>query len=196
MDPLSITTASITLVKLCATVGWELQKFIDDVKLSGTVINALHKDMQAFEKVLEQVKNILNNPEIDTSSSTGPMRSHWHHLKDSLSDAEKTLNALETTILRVNKNVGFLHSTRTHIRLQRATDEIALFQQQIRTYNDTFQISLQTIGLYVASDMNDFRNVQTLIPLVTGGIKFQQKRPLKWYCLLWISWKSPFVMWL
>ena len=116
---------------------------MDGTKLVGTAINALFQDVQCFEKILEQMKDTVDDPKVKSSALTGHVGSHWGHLQTSLDDAEETLNALNATILRVNKSANLLDSTRKHIRLMGAQDEIAVYQQKIRSYKDTIQVSLQ-----------------------------------------------------
>lgn len=147
MDPLTIVGSSLSVARLCYTVGWELKKFIDGTKLVGTAINSLFQDVQSFGKILEQMKDTVDDPKVKASTLTGYVGSHWRYLRTSLDDAEETLNALNTTILRVNKSANLLDSTRKHIRLIGAQDEIAVYKQQIRSYKDTIQVSLQTIIL-------------------------------------------------
>jgi hypothetical protein len=144
MDPLTIVFASVSVAKLCYTVGWELKKFIDGTKLVGTAINALFQDVQSFKKILDQMKDTVDDPKVKTSAFTGHVGSHWRHLHTSLDDAKETLKALEATILRVNKSASLLDSARKHLRLMGAADEIAIYQQQIQSYKDTIQVSLQT----------------------------------------------------
>ena len=145
MDPLTIIATSLSIAKLCSGVGSELKKFIDGTKLVSTAINALVQDVKSFEKILEQMKDMIEDPKVKASlASSGHIGSHWRHLQTSLDDAEETLKALEATILRVNKSVNLLDLTRKHIRLSGATNEIAVYQQQIRSYKDTIQVSLQT----------------------------------------------------
>jgi len=144
MDPLTIVGSSLSVAKLCYTVGWELKKFIDGTKLVGTAINALFQDVQSFGKILEQMKDTVDDPKVKASALTGYVGSHWRHLQTSLDDAEETLSALKATILCVDKSANLLNSTRKHIRLIGAQDEIAVYQQQIRSYKDTIQVSLQT----------------------------------------------------
>jgi glutamate formiminotransferase len=144
MDPLTIVGSSLSVAKLCCAVGWQLKKFIDGTKLVGTAINALFQDVQSFEKILEAMKDTVGDPKVAASASTGHVGSHWRHLQTSLGDAEEILKALEATILRVNKSANLLNSTRKHIRLMGAQDEIAVYQHQIRSYKDTIQVSLQT----------------------------------------------------
>ncbi|KAF2673191.1 WD40 repeat-like protein [Microthyrium microscopicum] len=149
MDPLSIVVSSLTIASLCSGLGWELKKFISGTKLVGTAINGLLQEVTAFEKILDQVTDIIDEPKVKSSlRSEGSLTSHWRHLQTSLDDAEGTLKSLQTTIVRVNKHVNLLDSTRKHIRLHAATHEIAVYQQQIRSYKDTIQVSLQTTLLW------------------------------------------------
>ncbi len=143
MEAVTIVGLSITVAKLCSAVGLELKKFIDGTKLVGTAINALFQDVESFEKILDQMKDTVDDPKVKTSASTGYLGSHWDHLGTSLNDAEETLKALEATITRVNKSANLLDSTRKLFRLKGATAEIAIYQQQINSYKDTIQVSLQ-----------------------------------------------------
>jgi len=143
MDPVTIVGLLITVSKLCGAVGQELKKFINGTKLVGTAINALFQDVKSFEKILDHMKDTVDDPRVKTSASTGYLGAHWHHLKTSLNDAEKTLKALEATIIHVNKSASLLDSTRKNFRLKGATAEIAIYQQQIQSYKETIQVSLQ-----------------------------------------------------
>jgi hypothetical protein len=152
MDPLSITSAAITIAKTCGTVGWELKQFIDGAKLAGTAINVLLQDVEGFQNILEQTNQILEDPRVkDTISSSGLVGSHWANLKTCLDDATVTINNLEATVVNINKTVAVLDSARKHIRLKNASNTIALYQQQMRSYKDTIYVSLHTAILSVPS---------------------------------------------
>jgi hypothetical protein len=145
MDPLTIVTASLTIAKLCVSVGWELQKFTDGAALAGTAINALVSDVKSFQNILEQLKETFEDPKIEASLPlTGHIGSHWRDLQASLDDAAITLKELEATVAWVNKDKSLLDNSRKHIRLKRATQEIAVYRHQIRSYKDTIYVSLQT----------------------------------------------------
>jgi hypothetical protein len=150
MDPLSITTATVAIVKACGAIGWEIRKFIDGAKLVGTAINVLLQDVEGFQNTLEQINQILDNPRIkDMISSSGLVNSHWANLKTCLDDATATINSLESTIMGISKTVTLLDSARKHIRLKSSSNIIALYQQQIRSYKDTIYVSLHTAMLSV-----------------------------------------------
>ena len=145
MDPLTITLSALSIGKLCSIVASELKKFIDGSKLVGTAINALVQDVQSFGEILGLVRNTVDDPKVKASlASSGHIGAHWRHLQISLGDAEETFKALEATVISVNRTVGVLDSARKHIRLMGAMDKIGVYQQQVRSYKDTIQVSLQT----------------------------------------------------
>ena len=53
MDPLSITAASLSIAKVCATVGWGIKEFIDGVKGVPTVIGVLRQNVERFQNEFE-----------------------------------------------------------------------------------------------------------------------------------------------
>ena len=151
MDPLSITAASLSIVKVCAAVCWEIKEFVDGVKSAPTVIGVLLQEVEGFQKILTNLNEVLEDDRIKgTIQSSGNIGTHWVNLKVCLDDANVTMESLEATISNVNKTVTVLDSTRRHIRLQSASSKIQLFQQQIRSYKDTINVSLQTAILLVS----------------------------------------------
>src|SRR5947209_475686 len=107
MDPLSITAAALSIAKICVTTGWELKLFIDGAKFAGTAVNALLLDVEGFKTTLEQLNSVLDNPRMKNSVRlTGNVGNHWKNLKTSLDDAKDTLESLDATIVRINKNVS------------------------------------------------------------------------------------------
>jgi Fungal N-terminal domain of STAND proteins len=145
MDPLSITVAVASLVKICGSVGWEIKKFIDGAKSASSVVGILLQKVEAFQKTLESLNGILDDPRIKASVHyTGDVGTHWINIKTCLDDAQVTLDKLQITITKVNKTVSVLDSARRHRRIQSSSDTIKLYQQQIQSYKDTINVSLQT----------------------------------------------------
>jgi hypothetical protein len=185
MDPLTIVASSLGIAKLCVSVGWELQKFIDGTALVGTAINALVSDVKSFENILEQLKETFEDPKIEASLPlTGHIGSHWRDLQASLDDAAITLKELEGKVTWVNKDKSFLDTSRKHLRLKRATEEIAVYRHQIGSYKDTIYVSLQTTILYVHQS-TDFLCFQSLMSI--GGIKSRLKSLQIKFSQLWID---------
>lgn len=162
MDPLSITVATVSLAKICAVVGWELKQFIDGTELVNTAVNVLLVDVEGFGQSLELMKNTVADPKLNESMiSSGHVGNHWINVRTVLRDAEKALSALSATVAKVDKKVTVMDATRKHIRMKNAAEEIGLYQQQIRSYRDTLQVSLQTAVMWqqvasheAASDVN------------------------------------------
>ncbi|KAF2671956.1 hypothetical protein BT63DRAFT_184472 [Microthyrium microscopicum] len=150
MDPLSIVSTSLAISKLCVTVGWELKTFIQEAKQVGKGIEALYQDVRGFETILDQLKDIFQDPKVGTSldGETGHIGNHWRDLHSTLEDAEETLQGLEATVTKINKSSSMLDLTRKHIRLKGSAGEISVYQQRIRSYKDTIQVSLQTTMLW------------------------------------------------
>jgi uncharacterized protein YoxC len=141
MDPLSITTA----VDVCWSVKEGLDSFISNCKLVGTAVNAIQQDVRDFTKILELMKETAEDEKVKNSmTSSGYVGTYWEYLNISLADANKTLEALSATVNRVNKDVKILDTPRKARRLEKATREIGIYQQQIRSYKDTIHISMQT----------------------------------------------------
>ena len=86
--------------------------------------------------------------ELDVSSVlTGHIGSHWQHLLTSLRDGHDVLKRLEDLVRECNKDVAFLDQARRTVRLKSAAENIAEFRQQVQSYKDTLQLSLQTVVL-------------------------------------------------
>jgi hypothetical protein len=145
MDPLSITTGVLGLLGTCVTVGKALKDFYDGAAIADAKIQGLLSDVENFTQVLTLMRNTLEQEQIKTSfQTTGHMGNHWSHLAVSIQDGQSTLLQLQETLERINKSVSILDGARKHLRLKSASEEILMFQQQIRSYRDTLQLSLQT----------------------------------------------------
>lgn len=148
MDPLSITAGTLSLLGVCAKVGWGLKTFRDGAALADTRVTSLLTDVESFTNVLQLMKDTFEQKTVQSSlQETGHIGSHWRNLAASIRDGSKTLEQLEQLLEKVNKSVRVLDGPRKHLRLLEATDEIVMYQEQIRSYRDTLQLSLQTVIL-------------------------------------------------
>src|SRR5438034_889477 len=100
--------------------------------------------------------------------STGHIGNHWRNISRSIQDGTKTLASLQATLEKVNKSATVLDGARKHLRLKWASEEIAIFQHEIRSYRDTLQLSLQTVILCAYPD---YAPSPRLADYRTGGIK-------------------------
>jgi hypothetical protein len=148
VDPLSITTGILALLTTCIQVGAALKDFHDAAAIADSRVKGLLTDVESFAKVLQLMKDTLEQKKVQSSlESTGHIGDHWSNLSTSIRDGQNTLVQLRATLDRVNKSVSLLDGPRKHLRLKGASEEIGMFQQQIRCYRDTLQLSLQTVIL-------------------------------------------------
>lgn len=148
MDPLSITTGVLSLLGVCLQTGLALKDFYDGAAIADTKVKGLLTEVESFTQVLQMMKETLEQEKIQSSlQATGHIGNHWNNLATSIRDGQNTLLQLQETLERVNKSVSVLDGARKHLRLKSAADEIAAYQQQIRSYRDTLQLSLQTVIL-------------------------------------------------
>ena len=148
MDPVSITTGVLALLQVCITTGRALKAFYDGGSLADTKVRGLITDVESFTQVLRLMKDTLEQENVRSSlEATGHIGNHWKSLSTTIQDSQQMLTQLHQTIDKVNKSVSLLDGPRRNLRLKAAADEIAVYQQQIRSYRDTLQLSLQTVTL-------------------------------------------------
>lgn|SRR5271156_4411948 len=148
VEPLSITTGVLSLLGVCFNVGVELKRFRDGVAVVNTTVDGLLHDVSGLEQVLESMKETFdqaNNPH--HSQATGHIGNHWKNLSRSLQDGQNTLIRLQELLEGVNKSVTLLDGPRRQLRFNSAAEQIVAFRQQIQSYRDALQLSLQTIIL-------------------------------------------------
>jgi hypothetical protein len=145
MDPLSITAASLSILKVCVTLCSEVKEFIEGVNSAPTLIGVLLQEVKDFEKSLKSLEEFLEDDRTkDTIQSGGNVSRLWTDLKVCLDDARVTMESLKITMSKINKSVTILDSARKHIRLQSASKRIQMFQQQLRSSKYTIIVTLQT----------------------------------------------------
>jgi hypothetical protein len=147
-DPLSITTGVLGLLGTCIRVGSALKDFYDGAAIADTKIKGLLADVESFIQVLQLVKDIFEQEQIQTFfQTTGHIGNHWKKLSDSIQNGQNILIQLQETLEKVNKNVSVLDGARKHLRLKGAEEEIGIFQLQIRSCRENLQLSLQAVIL-------------------------------------------------
>jgi hypothetical protein len=149
MDPLSITAGVVALLNTAVKVGWSLKEFHEGVAVVDAKIKGLMFDVENFTLVIRTIKETLEQENVQASlQATGHIGNHFKNLHQSINDGQSTLLQLAGTIERVNKSVTVLDGARKHIRLKGATEEIVVYQLQIRSCRDTLHLSLQAITLW------------------------------------------------
>ena len=146
MDPISATAGVVTVLGLCLRVSVELKKFRNSATEARGVATAMLADITSLRQVLLAMEDTFDEIEIQ-DSLTGHIGLHWRNLVTSLQDGHIALEQLEDLVQTCNRDVAVLDQTRRRIRLKSAAETIAEHRQQIQTYKDTLQLSLQTIIL-------------------------------------------------
>jgi hypothetical protein len=110
MDPLTITTSAVALLKVCLIVSIELKKFRQGCAEARTTVTAILSDVKGFRDVLQSMEDTFE--ELDSQPSTGHIGAHWGNLSRSLQDGRGSLEKLEQMLMEVNKDVLFLDAAR------------------------------------------------------------------------------------
>lgn len=125
-----------------------LKDFYDSAAIADTKVKGLLTEVESFTQALRLMKDTLEQENIQISfQATGYIGNHLNNLATSIQNGQETLLQLQEIIEKVNKSVSLLDGARKHLRLRSAADEIAVYQQQIRSYRDTFQLTLQAVIL-------------------------------------------------
>jgi uncharacterized coiled-coil DUF342 family protein len=148
MDPISITTGILTSLSTCIRVAVQLKQLRDGAQEAKPKINALLSDIDSFRGVLQSMESTFEEIEVKEGfQTTGHLGAHWQPLNKSIEDANITLNELSELLKDINRNGSKLDSTSKHLRLNLAAEKIANYRQQVQTYRDAMQFSLQSIIL-------------------------------------------------
>ncbi|KAF4214229.1 hypothetical protein CNMCM8980_006914 [Aspergillus fumigatiaffinis] len=145
VEPLTIVASAASLLGICSKVAVELKRFRHGAAEARTYVTAMLNDMKGLRDVLQSMEDTFDEFEVQPSS--GHIGIHWKNLLRSLQDGRSTLEQLEELLTTINKQVTFLDSARREVRVKSAVEQIANFRQQVQTYKDAMQLSLQTIIL-------------------------------------------------
>ncbi|KAG2003845.1 hypothetical protein GB937_009337 [Aspergillus fischeri] len=145
VEPLTIIASAASLLAVCSKVTVELKKFRHGAAEAHTNVTAMLNDMRGLRDVLQSMEDTFD--ELQVQPSSGHIGIHWKNLLRSLHDGRSTLEQLEELLTKINKQVAFLDSTRRKVREKSAVEQIVNFRQQVQTYKDAMQLSLQTIIL-------------------------------------------------
>lgn len=148
MDPLSITVSVAILVSICDRVCWELKQLRDASQMADSKLNSLLTDVECFKALLHQMADTMRKVNADESmQDTDHLRNNLRSISLCISDCIVLLERLHETLRSVAKPSRLLDHVRKHLQLKYASDEISIYQGQIRSYRDTMQPSMQTLKL-------------------------------------------------
>jgi hypothetical protein len=149
-EPLAITTGVLSILGVCYNLGIELKKFQDGVKAIDPTVNGLINEVDGLQIVLKTLGDTFEYIESQQPmESTGHIGTLWKNVSRSLEDCNATLTSLFELLENINKSSKVLDSSRKHVRLKLAADQITLYQGQIQSYRGALQLSLQAIILCV-----------------------------------------------
>jgi hypothetical protein len=151
MDPLSITTAVAALVGACSKLT-NLLGVINQSKSVDTSIKSLGIEINSLSQVLGNIGVSFGDSAIAAATlepQTGHEAQHWRNVKQSMEDCDCTLKMLEPILKSVKQSESRIFSAlRKQIKLEDKAGEIALLKQQIASYRQAMQLSLQLITVY------------------------------------------------
>lgn len=111
-----------------------------------TSITAMMADVRALRTVLEAMEITFDEMNSD-KREVGHIGVHWTNLLQSLEDGQQSLTELYQVLEDANKNVKVLDSARKQLRIKAVSDKIVTCRQEVQTYKDALQLSLQTVTL-------------------------------------------------
>jgi hypothetical protein len=145
MDPLSITVSALSAAKICASVGWELKKFVDEYKVVDSTINGLHQDVKDLSATLDVLNSTLKDRTIkDSASSSTFIGSHWGHMTISLKNADTILCSIQYTVERVDKSARVLDTARKLMRINSSAKEFMRYRERIQSFQNVINICMQS----------------------------------------------------
>ncbi|KAH7123048.1 hypothetical protein EDB81DRAFT_226028 [Dactylonectria macrodidyma] len=163
MDPLSITTGVLSLLGVCWTVGTGLKTLYDDIGSVGVTVAGIASDVDALTRVLTTMRATFDNVSRPT---TGHVGTHWDNIDCSLKDGKKALEGLRDVVQEAIRDTSVLSGTRKHMRLKSAELKIGLFREQIRSFRETLQLSMQALILWNQTSLQDAND--RIIPSLDG----------------------------
>jgi len=147
MDPLSIVVASGALVKLCTKLSKLLYTFINGARHVNKTVQALQSEIDALSCVLASINTSFKDHAYALKATTGHERRHWECVEKSMNDCYRTLESLKNVLEKVKKDGGFFLRPIKQVKLKMNSAEIITLKQQIQSYKETMNLSLQIISL-------------------------------------------------
>ena len=148
MDPLSIVVASGTLVKLCTQLSKLLYTFINGARHVNKTVQALQGEIDALSGVLASINTSFKDDAYALKATTGHERLHWECVEKSMNDCCRILESFKNVLEKVKKDgSGFFPRPMKQVRLKMNSAEITTLKEQIQSYKETMNLSLQIISL-------------------------------------------------
>lgn len=154
LETLSLAATTAQLVTDCLTVSRYITSFIQNAHATDLTIQSLGVEVDSLSQVLDAINKSFADTTLTTAaleSQKGHEGEHWRNVKQSMQDCRQTLNRLQVILKNLHKNeTQFRRRVRKQVNLDLKGGEITMLKQQISSYRQAMQVSLQVITLYVS----------------------------------------------
>lgn len=135
-------------MKLCTQLSKLLYTFINGAGHVNKTVQALQSEIDALSDVLASINTSFKDHAYAPKATTGHERHHWECVEKSMNDCRRTLESFKNVLEKVKKDGGgFFSRPMRQIRLKMNSAEITTLKQQIQSYKQTMNLSLQIISL-------------------------------------------------
>jgi hypothetical protein len=154
MDPLSITTASLTIAKLCAQCVVSLALWVGEVRTIDDRVESFCAEIKNLSSNLDSLHNALQTPEAlqaANEADNGAFADLWKQLDISLGDCEKTMKQLRDIL--ENLKVGFGVKARLfrkpikQFRESLESGEISTLRERVLFFTSSLALTMQMLNL-------------------------------------------------
>ncbi|KAE9375967.1 hypothetical protein N431DRAFT_370949 [Stipitochalara longipes BDJ] len=157
MDPVSITTSTITLIQAAGVVSAALHEFVATFRNADSRVAALSSQLSRLIKFLEAVDRTLRKCRGPLSLASMD-EDLWHQSALSLEDCKTTLDELATFINRIKavaKSSGIFRRARVAMDLTMYAGDITGFEEKIHKSNWAIQTMLSAIQVTLSLRGNE-----------------------------------------
>jgi hypothetical protein len=151
MDPLSITTSSVTLATLCGKCIVSLTQWIGEIKAIDSTIRGFRDEIKSLKRVLTSLESAINTDpmrEVAKMASSNNSKVLWLQIGSSLSDVRKALTSLEKVLERIRRAPkGLFRKPVLQFRTSLESGEIASLRQRLILLYSTLNLPLQMLSM-------------------------------------------------
>ncbi|KAJ9611534.1 hypothetical protein H2200_004718 [Cladophialophora chaetospira] len=171
MDPLSITTGSLTIAKLCAQCIISLAVWVGEVRSVDERVELFCAEIKNLSSNLDAVNNTLLMPEfVQATNEASKMAivDLWKQLKVSLGDCEKTMEQLRDILDSLKagfgKGAGLFRRPIKQFRESLESGEISTLRERILFFTSSLGLTIQMLNLAVqiSGNATDIQNRNAL----------------------------------
>ena len=177
LEPLSIATGVVALLKSTWTVGAELKKFHDGVSTIDKTLHDIGHDVDGLASVLKSMRDTFET--ITAVNGTGDLAAHWTNVAKAIEHGNGIIRELGEELQKIGKTPRFLDSSRKQLRLNLAEDKLAVLGGRVQSLRETLQLSLQVITVtqqasHEGALIELCQEIRRLAEKINGTIEKQQ----------------------